>query len=65
MNIGLGPDVLGVREVENRFLVDRLAVHGRRWCLSKANPLGGMGKPVNQNGFSDHFRVTTTITGST
>jgi hypothetical protein len=25
-------------------------------------PFGGMGKPVNQNGFSDHFPITMTVT---
>jgi hypothetical protein len=28
----------------------------------KPIPLSGMGKPVNQNGFSDHFQITLTIT---
>ena len=28
----------------------------------KPIPYGGMGKPVNQNGFSDHFPITLTIT---
>jgi hypothetical protein len=27
--------------------------------------LGGMGKPVNLNGFSDHFPITVTVTEST
>ena len=27
-------------------------------------PFGGMGKPVNQNGFSDHFPITVTATRS-
>jgi hypothetical protein len=26
------------------------------------DPFGGMGKPVNQNGFSDHFPITMTVT---
>jgi predicted extracellular nuclease len=28
----------------------------------KPIPFGGMGKPVNQNGFSDHFPITMTVT---
>jgi hypothetical protein len=28
----------------------------------KPVPFGGMGKPVNQNGFSDHFPITMTVT---
>jgi hypothetical protein len=28
----------------------------------KPIPFGGMGKPLNQNGFSDHFPVTMTVT---
>ena len=28
----------------------------------KPIPLGGMGDPVNQNGFSDHFPITVTAT---
>ncbi|HVD54348.1 MAG TPA: endonuclease/exonuclease/phosphatase family protein [Propionibacteriaceae bacterium] len=28
----------------------------------KPIPFGGMGKPVNQNGFSDHFPITLTVT---
>ena len=27
----------------------------------KPMPFGGMGKPVNQNGFSDHFPITMTV----
>jgi hypothetical protein len=29
---------------------------------AKPIPFGGMGKPVNQNGFSDHFPITMTVT---
>jgi hypothetical protein len=29
---------------------------------SKPIPLGGVGKPVNQNGFSDHFPITIRVT---
>jgi hypothetical protein len=29
---------------------------------SKPVPFGGMGKQVNQNGFSDHFPITMTVT---
>jgi hypothetical protein len=29
---------------------------------SKPIPFGGMGKPVNQNGFTDHFPITITVT---
>jgi len=25
-------------------------------------PFGGMGRPINENGFSDHFPITVTIT---
>lgn len=28
----------------------------------KPKPFGGMGKPVNKNGFSDHFPIATTVT---
>jgi hypothetical protein len=28
----------------------------------KPIPFGGMGKPVSQNGFSDHFPITMTVT---
>jgi hypothetical protein len=28
----------------------------------KPIPFGGMGKPVNQNEFSDHFPITMTVT---
>jgi hypothetical protein len=28
----------------------------------KPIPFGGMGKQVNQNGFSDHFPITMTVT---
>jgi hypothetical protein len=28
----------------------------------KPVPFGGMGKPVNQNGFSDHFPITIRVT---
>lgn len=28
----------------------------------KPIPFGRMGKPVNQNGFSDHFPITMTVT---
>jgi hypothetical protein len=28
----------------------------------KPIPFGGMGKPVNQNGFSDHFPITIRVT---
>ena len=28
----------------------------------KPMPFGGMGKPVNQNGFSDHFPIAMTVT---
>jgi hypothetical protein len=28
----------------------------------KPVPFGGMGKPINKNGFSDHFTITMTIT---
>jgi hypothetical protein len=28
----------------------------------KPIPFGGMGKPVNQDGFSDHFPITMTVT---
>jgi hypothetical protein len=28
----------------------------------KPIPFGGMGKPINQNGFSDHFPITVTVT---
>ena len=28
----------------------------------KPIPFGGMGKPVNQNGFSDHFPITMAVT---
>ena len=28
----------------------------------KPIPYGGMGDPVNQNGFSDHFPITMTVT---
>jgi hypothetical protein len=28
----------------------------------KPIPFGGMGKPVNQNGYSDHFPITMTVT---
>jgi hypothetical protein len=42
------PDLLGVPEVENRFVIDRTAVHVNL-VLPKPFPFGGMGKPVNQN----------------
>jgi hypothetical protein len=29
---------------------------------TKPIPLGGIGKPVNQTGFSDHFPITMTVT---
>jgi hypothetical protein len=29
---------------------------------AKSIPFGGMGKPVNQNAFSDHFPITMTVT---
>jgi hypothetical protein len=29
---------------------------------SKPIPFGGMGKPVNHNGFSDHFPITVRVT---
>jgi hypothetical protein len=28
----------------------------------KPIPFGGTGKPVNQNGFSNHFPITMTVT---
>ena len=28
----------------------------------KPIPFGGMGKPVNEDGFSDHFPITMTVT---
>jgi hypothetical protein len=62
MNTGQGPDWLGVCEVENRFVVDRTASHGQSKCLPEADPVRGMGKSVNQNGFSDHFPITMTVT---
>jgi hypothetical protein len=38
----------------------------RAWSIQVSNwkpiPFGGMGKPVNQNGFSDHFPITVTLT---
>jgi hypothetical protein len=33
-----------------------------RFDLPQGKPVGGMGKPVNQNGFSDHFPITMTVT---
>jgi hypothetical protein len=30
----------------------------------KPIPFGGMGKPVNKAGFSDHFPITITIAGT-
>jgi len=38
------------------------AGHDQSGHLPKPLPFGGMGKPVNQNGFSDHFPVTMTVT---
>ena len=37
-------------------------IDGQRWLSTEANPVGGMGKPVNQNEFSDHFPITMTVT---
>ena len=38
----------------------------RRWSSTgvypKPIPFGGMGDPVNENGFSDHFPITLTVT---
>ena len=34
----------------------------RAGVYPKPIPFGGMGKPVNQNGFSDHFPITMTVT---
>lgn len=48
MNTGSGPDVLGVCEVGNRFLVDRLVVPSTLVTIQSHSPLRGMGKPVNQ-----------------
>jgi hypothetical protein len=31
-------------------------------ATQKPIPFGGMGKPVNQNGFSDHFLIALTVT---
>ena len=33
-------------------------IDGQRWLSTEANPVGGMGKPVNQTGFSDHRPIT-------
>ena len=30
-------------------------------AYKKPIPFGGMGKPVNQDGFSDHFPITMTV----
>jgi hypothetical protein len=30
-------------------------------AFPKPVPFGGMGKPVNQNGFSDHFPISVTV----
>jgi hypothetical protein len=34
------------------------ASDGESGCCPKPIPFGGMGEPVNQNGFSDHFPIT-------
>ena len=38
------------------------ASHDRPRSLPKPIPYGGMRDPVNQNGFSDHFPITMTVT---
>jgi hypothetical protein len=38
------------------------AGHGQSRYLPEAIRFGRMGKPVNQNGFSDHYPITMTVT---
>jgi hypothetical protein len=40
----------------------RLPAMANSGVYPKPMPFGGMGKPVNQNGFSDHFATTIRIT---
>jgi hypothetical protein len=49
----------------DQFLVNqimRLPAMVNLGVYPKPIPFGGMGKPANQNGFSDHFPITMTVT---
>ena len=61
MNTGQGPDLLGMCEIEIPWSLTKLPSTVNA-LYPKPVPFGGMGKPVNQNGFSDHFPITMTVT---
>jgi hypothetical protein len=59
MHTGQGPDLLGMCEIEIPSSLTKLPSTVNA-LYPKPGPVGGTGKPVNQNGFSDHFPITMT-----